>query len=526
MPFIQYDQLAPNTGYGYRFDSTVPHQRYYFVSRVGYGVQSHVQLVQDRETGLKVVQKVDRQLCPSSLEHEEPAEISILRRLISSHRVAGYQPRWITLLNYEDVLAYQETEAAGAHLSYQVSYWKFCNGGTLYGLLHPYIIQEEALLYGPRSIQIGTETVASSQAPFTVLRKLPISLVARAIRHICETLEVMYQGGSEPVYHCDLHASNIFLHWTQEDPLPEFYIGDFGMARTGSQSLLDSQKFEPRAGIPFNQQPEGIKPPGVGPEGCRRRWDFVMHQCGNLTNYLKLMVGIAAKDASSAGGGGSVRLPVPRPQAPQRSTGRDLVKQIAREKSLPAPRHGNGHKANSSRPCTGPSHKSREFNVNNPNHNMSGPDGATKANHLAGQLFTLFKSLETLNEQDQLTAVLQPALRPPSLARIIEVARHLENESLKYEQHSHTFKEFVAPKKQKALFQEFGTKPFVFRKDGPEAKEILRNALKRPPPKDVWGFPFRDGVGWVTWNGEVPSLQEVWGRENVAGPWRVVEVRG
>ncbi|KAK3351145.1 hypothetical protein B0H65DRAFT_556029 [Neurospora tetraspora] len=512
----QHDQLAPKPGYVYRFDSTIPLQRYYFVSKLGHGVQSHAQLVQDRETGLKVVQKVDRKLCPSTLDHHEPAEISVLRRLISSHnRLANFQPRWITLLTYEQVVAYQETEKSGTHLSYQVSYWKFCNGGTLYGLVNPYIMEQRPWL--ARS-QNGT----APQAPLPY--KLPISLVARAIRHICETLEVMYQGGNEAVYHCDLHASNIFLHWTKEDPLPEFYIGDFGMARTASQ---DSKKFVPRNGIPFDSnQAKETKPPGTAAtEGSRRRrrWDFVMnHEC-NLTTFFSCMWRIAATRtaADTCIGTCSVRLPVPRPQAPQR---RGLVKQIAQQKNQPTPqRHHRHNKANaapnpSPKICNGgPSQSCWTFGPNPERGGIAGTCSA-KASHARLLLLELVEELETLNEFDQLDAVLHPHLRPPSLARIIQIAGHLEEEALQWEQHTRAFKEFVKEKKEKALFQEFETAPFVFRRDGPEAKEILRKALKLPK-RNPYGV-YRGKLD------EPESLEEVWGRENVAGPWRVVEVRG
>ncbi|KAJ4403103.1 hypothetical protein N0V85_005175 [Neurospora sp. IMI 360204] len=494
----RHDQLAPKPGYVYRFDSTIPHQRYYFVSKLGHGVQSHAQLVQDRETGLKVVQKVDRKLCPSTLDHDEPAEISILRRLISSHRLANYQPRWITLLTYEQVVAYQETEKAGTHLSYQVSYWKFCNGGTLYGLVNPYIMDQKPWL------------VARSQN------------VARAIRHICETLEVMYQGGNEAVYHCDLHASNIFLHWTEKDPLPEFHIGDFGMARTASQSsFLDPVKFCPRTrtGIPFDNQAKETKQPGTATEGSRRRrrWDFVMnHEC-NLTTFFSCMWRIAATStaADTCIGTCSVRLPVPRPQAPQR---RGLAKQIAQQKKP------NRHKANAApNPspkivCNGhgPSQSQWTFGPNPERCGIAGTCSA-KASHVR-LLLELVENLENLNELDQLDAVLHPHLRPPSLARIIQIAGHLEKEALQWEQHTRAFKEFVKEKKEKALFQEFKTTPFVFRRDGPEAKEISRKALK---------LPKRNSFGVYHGKLDEPeSLEEVWGRENVAGPWRVAKVRG
>ncbi|CCC08983.1 hypothetical protein SMACR_03188 [Sordaria macrospora] len=448
----QHHQLAPKPGYVYLFDSTIPHQRYYFVSELGYGVQSHAQLVLDRETGLKVVQKVDRKLRPSTLEHEEPADITILRRLISSHRLADYRPRWITLLNYDQVPAYQETERAGTHLNYQVSYWKFCNGRTLYNMVDPYILEQTLWLAGNQN---GT-------APGVPLPKIPISLVARAIRNICETLEVMYQGGTEAVYHCDLHASNIFLHWTKEDPLPEFYIGDFGMARTASQSLLDSKKFCPKNGIPFDKQPQGTKPPDVAPEGFQRRWDFVInHEC-SLARFFGVMSRVAATKTAEENVMciGIVRLPIPRPQAPQR---RGLVKQIAQQKNQPT------RQAHIST-------RDKEANANNAN---------------SPGIFN---------------------------AGTIEAAGHLEKEALQWEQHTHNFQEFVRERKKKALLQEFETSPFVFRRDGPEAKKILRTALRLPERN-----PYRVYHGRRV--NATESLEEIWGRENVAGSWRVVEVR-
>lgn len=511
----QHHQLAPKPGYVYLFDSTIPHQRYYFVSELGYGVQSHAQLVLDRETGLKVVQKVDRKLRPSTLEHEEPADITILRRLISSHRLADYRPRWITLLNYDQVPAYQETERAGTHLNYQVSYWKFCNGRTLYNMVDPYILEQTLWLAGNQN---GT-------APGVPLPKIPISLVARAIRNICETLEVMYQGGTEAVYHCDLHASNIFLHWTKEDPLPEFYIGDFGMARTASQSLLDSKKFCPKNGIPFDKQPQGTKPPDVAPEGSQRRWDFVInHEC-SLARFFGVMSRVAATKTAEENVMyiGIVRLPISRPQAPQR---RGLVKQIAQQKNQPTrqahistrDKEANANNANSPGIFNGSSKTSngpRIFCANTVRDIYAAY--STKVNHVH-RLVGIIKQLETLDELDQLNAVLHPHLRPPSLAGTIEAAGHLEKEALQWEQHTHNFQEFVRERKKKALLQEFETSPFVFRRDGPEAKKILRTALRLPERN-----PYRVYHGRRV--NATESLEEIWGRENVAGSWRVVEVR-
>ena len=97
---------------------------------------------------------------------------------------------------------------------------------------------------------------------------------------------------------------------------------------------------------------------------------------------------------------------------------------------------------------------------------------------------------------------------------------------MQWEQHTRAFKEFAKARKERALFQEFRTKPFVFRREGPEAKEILRKALKLPQ-RNPWGVRNPDhGKGNVKVGDVVrEDLEEVWGRENVAGPWRVVEVR-
>ncbi|KAK4164435.1 hypothetical protein QBC43DRAFT_176017, partial [Cladorrhinum sp. PSN259] len=93
------------------------------------------------------------------------------------------------------------------------SYWRLCNGGSL----------------------------ASWNRD-----GIPISIMVRCIKQVCETLEYMYQCCPDVVHHCDLHLGNIFLHFEDGSDVPDFYIGDFGSAKVGGQRReWDISRFGP-----------------------------------------------------------------------------------------------------------------------------------------------------------------------------------------------------------------------------------------------------------------------------------------
>jgi hypothetical protein len=125
-----------------------------------------------------------------------------------------------------------------------------------------------------------------------------VSLVARCISQVCETLHVMYHSGPEAVYHCDLHTYNIFLHFNPHcnGPLPDFYIGDFGLSRTATESLLDTKLLNSSDGAHY------VRLGDTTPLGQRRRWDIgkfiahLKHDCFIVNNAVPARPEQAAGD--------------------------------------------------------------------------------------------------------------------------------------------------------------------------------------------------------------------------------------
>jgi hypothetical protein len=50
------------------------------------------------------------------------------------------------------------------------------------------------------------------------------------VQHILETLDFMYSGLKHPIVHRDLHESNMVLHFTPDEVLPDLHVIDFGRA--------------------------------------------------------------------------------------------------------------------------------------------------------------------------------------------------------------------------------------------------------------------------------------------------------
>jgi hypothetical protein len=50
------------------------------------------------------------------------------------------------------------------------------------------------------------------------------------VRQVLSTLHYLYTAGPEPIFNGDSHFGNIWAHWTAEEPLPDFYLGDFSEA--------------------------------------------------------------------------------------------------------------------------------------------------------------------------------------------------------------------------------------------------------------------------------------------------------
>lgn len=65
----------------------------------------------------------------------------------------------------------------------------------------------------------------------------PAYVMARFLRQGLESIDWLLHPihygieGQRPIFHNDMHAGNIFVHWTDRDEGPNFFVGDFGFAR-------------------------------------------------------------------------------------------------------------------------------------------------------------------------------------------------------------------------------------------------------------------------------------------------------
>ncbi len=274
---LSFSQTGPapaeTTGYAFVFDS-MSGDSYAFLQNLAEGSQCKVQLVANLATHQIVVQKVSKENLPlkdghsSTTDFPEDQEIRTVQHLNSfarvdpCHPLISLTPRWTICLAH-DTLPTTTHGPDGPIPGYtHVSYWQFCNGGT---------IADWYRTWG------RTATRDSDDGP-----RFPVSFIARCIAQVCETLHVMYQVGPEAVYHCDLHLANIFVHFADGDanagPLPDFYIGDFGWARTATEARADAVRLYGESGGSSSRSlsPGGGGPlpaPGTALPTQRRRWD-------------------------------------------------------------------------------------------------------------------------------------------------------------------------------------------------------------------------------------------------------------
>ncbi|KAK3996630.1 hypothetical protein QBC44DRAFT_304133 [Cladorrhinum sp. PSN332] len=166
-----------------------PSTPYIFVHTLtGLGTQSIVQLVANIHTRQVAIRKVSRHARTKQLQ---VAATTYLHPYLPNCR--DLQPRFVTCLSPDSN-------------SKNTTYWALYNGGSF-------------------------ATWNSTG--------LPINLIIRCIRQVCETLEFMYQRCPKVIYHRDLHLGNIFLHFGEEnnnsDAPHNFYVGDFGSAQVGGR---------------------------------------------------------------------------------------------------------------------------------------------------------------------------------------------------------------------------------------------------------------------------------------------------
>lgn len=275
-------------GHAYVFDSSSG-ESYIFLGHLAGGAQSIVQLVANIYTNEVVVRKVSKRRPlltngRSITDLPEDREIRILDHLTSlAHNpinaVTG-TPRWAPYIGHEDI-SLMSTWPRPAMVCSRVSYWKLCNGGSLVDWV--------------RDWRMGPSENGPPQ-PFSLTPDepcpFPISIAARCIAQVSETLHFMYNAGREAVYHGDLHLGNVFVHFGERsDGLPDFYLGDFGWARTASEALADGLSLyggglsnASLSGTNTDQDSPPSPPPGTAPPGQRRRWDML-----RFSNSIKVM---------------------------------------------------------------------------------------------------------------------------------------------------------------------------------------------------------------------------------------------
>lgn len=252
---------SDKNGFAYVFhsQSNVP---YVFLECHGQGFHSKVQLVMNTRTAEVVVQKVSnkQQMFKGELDQiklPKDREIRMLDRLNALVRcpinedAKGLNPRWPTYISYEAAPRSVTTGGQVSTVAQRVSYWTLCNGGCL----------------------ADWSRSCKENAPKALI--FPVSIVARCIAQVCETLEFMYTADSESIYHCDLHLSNVFVHFNNDNcELPDFLIGDLGLTRTASESLADTLETEEGNGLSTAPGPVSATAPcDIPPIGQRRQWD-------------------------------------------------------------------------------------------------------------------------------------------------------------------------------------------------------------------------------------------------------------
>ncbi|EAQ86430.1 hypothetical protein CHGG_07683 [Chaetomium globosum CBS 148.51] len=240
----------------------------YIFNRLLYsGSQSTVQLVTNIQTYEVVVRKVSKYKPVVRNAHDvanvpEDNEVRILDhlnalRLNPVYLLTGLTPRWSTCISHEKVVQSSGPESQTECL--QVSYWKLCNAGSLSSFIDCWC--------------------SGSMADNMEGMLFPVSVLARCIAQVCETLHFMYQG--RPRGRLSLRSApgtTYLVHYDSypgTDGLPDFYLGDFGWARTASEEQADSQT---TPGINWQGR---ARAPGAASAGERRRWD--------VTRFLSML---------------------------------------------------------------------------------------------------------------------------------------------------------------------------------------------------------------------------------------------
>lgn len=174
--------------------------QYLYIDDLGSGAESIAHRVLHVQTGEERVRKVSRRhFTQDEAEFTADIEARALALVQTTAKARGVpQPNIVYLHSKQDILMGREPVPRYA----RVAYSRLCNGGDLSEL---------------RS--------ACARLGLTV----PPTLTLRLIRQVSEALQFL-STCSPAIEHGDLHDGNIFLHWARGSLLPDFYVGDFGMA--------------------------------------------------------------------------------------------------------------------------------------------------------------------------------------------------------------------------------------------------------------------------------------------------------
>ncbi|KAK5655516.1 hypothetical protein OQA88_5787 [Cercophora sp. LCS_1] len=139
-----------------------------------------------------------------------PTEMQVIDALKSFTNPLGSDPMYKP--RFTDYISHHYIETTNIHNSQRwdsVSWWKLYNLGSAFAVL-----TEESVWN--RSI---------SQF------KPPVCFIARYVAQLAATIHFMAHAGPRPIYHCDLHMNNVFAEYAEGEILPDFIVGDFGVAK-------------------------------------------------------------------------------------------------------------------------------------------------------------------------------------------------------------------------------------------------------------------------------------------------------
>lgn len=167
---------------------------YIFIQSLGEGIQGQAQLVLHVQSGEYGVRKISKEMQTIDEIKDSTAknEYDTLEFLNGQAAHTTETPRIVTVHGSSKVAVHMPDAKGREQLYMPVLYLSYCNGEDA-----------DRILSGPYSV------------------------VLRMIAQLAHTLKFMYDN---KILHRDLHVGNIFVHFPEGSRIPDFYIGDFGLA--------------------------------------------------------------------------------------------------------------------------------------------------------------------------------------------------------------------------------------------------------------------------------------------------------